>query len=106
MDEPMLEGNAVCWLVQEVFAVEMTTAAGICGSCDAAGPVRAVHGYRATVLDGRAGRRRRPLRQVLDRQRGPTVVVVHSYGGQIGPRLAPTHQTWSHSGKPSTYFAL
>ena len=33
MDELMLDGNAVAGLLQEVFAVEMTTAIG---TCDAA----------------------------------------------------------------------
>jgi len=52
MDEVMLDGNAVAGLLQEVFAVEMTTAVGICGACGAAGPVGAVHVYRGagTVL--------------------------------------------------------
>ncbi len=30
MDELMLDGNAVAGLLQEVFAVEMTTATGTC----------------------------------------------------------------------------
>ena len=52
MDELMLDGNAVAGLLQEVFAVEMTTAVGICGGCGAAGPVGSVHVYRGagTVL--------------------------------------------------------
>ena len=33
MDELMLDGNAVAGLLQEVFAVEMTTAVGTCASC-------------------------------------------------------------------------
>jgi pimeloyl-ACP methyl ester carboxylesterase len=33
------------------------------------------------------------LREVLNRQNGPTIVVGHSYGGQIRPPLAPTHRT-------------
>jgi uncharacterized protein DUF6510 len=51
MDELMLDGNRR-GLLQEVFAVEMTTAVGICGGCGAAGPVGAVHVYRGagTVL--------------------------------------------------------
>ena len=36
MDELMLDGNAVAGMLQEVFAVEMTTAIGTCGSCGAA----------------------------------------------------------------------
>ncbi len=35
MDELMLDGNAVAGLLQEVFAVEMTTAIGTCRNCDA-----------------------------------------------------------------------
>jgi hypothetical protein len=33
MDAPMLDGNAVAGLLQEVFAVEMTTAIGTCKTC-------------------------------------------------------------------------
>ena len=43
MDELMLDGNAIAGLLQEVFAVEMTTAIGTCGRCGAAGPAGAVH---------------------------------------------------------------
>jgi hypothetical protein len=41
----MLDGNAVAGLLQEVFAVEMTTALGACGTCGATEPVGAVHVY-------------------------------------------------------------
>jgi Zn finger protein HypA/HybF involved in hydrogenase expression len=52
MDELMLDGNAVAGLLQEVFAVDMTTAIGTCGECGKAGPVGAAHVYRGagTVL--------------------------------------------------------
>jgi hypothetical protein len=52
MDELMLDGNAIAGLLQEVFAVEMTTSIGTCGGCGTAGPVGAVHVYRGagTVL--------------------------------------------------------
>ena len=52
MDALMLDGNAVAGLLQEAFAVEMTTAVGTCASFGAAGPVGAVHVYRGagTVL--------------------------------------------------------
>jgi hypothetical protein len=52
MDELMLDGNAIAGLLQEVFAVEMTTAIGTCGDCGTAGPVGAAHVYRGagTVL--------------------------------------------------------
>ena len=39
MGELMLDGNAIAGLLQEVFAVEMTTAIGTCGGCGAAAPV-------------------------------------------------------------------
>ena len=50
MDELMLDGNAVAGLLQEVFAVEMTTAVGTCGACGKAGPVGAVHVYRGAGI--------------------------------------------------------
>jgi Zn finger protein HypA/HybF involved in hydrogenase expression len=52
MDELMLDGNAVAGLLQEVFAVEMTTAVGTCAGCGTPGPVGAAHVYRSagTVL--------------------------------------------------------
>jgi Zn finger protein HypA/HybF involved in hydrogenase expression len=46
MDELMLDGNAIAGLLQEVFAVEMTTALGTCGQCGAADAVGASHVYR------------------------------------------------------------
>ena len=50
MDELMLDGNAVAGLLQEVFAVEMTTAIGTCGNCGAAGPIGALHVYRGAGI--------------------------------------------------------
>ena len=52
MDELMLDGNAVAGLLQEVFAVEMTTSVGVCDGCGAADEVGAVRVYRGagTVL--------------------------------------------------------
>ncbi len=52
MDELMLDGNAIAGLLQEVFAVEMTTAIETCGGCGASDAVGAVHVYRGagTVL--------------------------------------------------------
>ncbi len=50
MGELMLDGNAIAGLLQEVFAVEMTTAIGTCGGCGAAGPVRTVHLYRGAGI--------------------------------------------------------
>jgi Family of unknown function (DUF6510) len=46
MDALMLDGNAVAGLLQEVFAVEMTTALETCGGCGATEPIGAVHVYR------------------------------------------------------------
>jgi hypothetical protein len=52
MDALMLDGNAVAGLLQEVFAVEMTTAVGTCAGCGAVDAVGAVRVYRGagTVL--------------------------------------------------------
>ena len=46
MDALMLDGNAIAGLLQEVFAVEMTTAVGACGACGATEAVGAVHVFR------------------------------------------------------------
>ena len=46
MDALMLDGNAVAGLLQEVFAVEMTTAIGTCAACGAQCAVGAVHVFR------------------------------------------------------------
>jgi hypothetical protein len=46
MDALMLDGNAIAGLLQEVFAVEMTTALGTCANCGATEPVGAVRVYR------------------------------------------------------------
>jgi ribosomal protein S27E len=46
MDALMLDGNAVAGLLQEVFAVEMTTAMETCDGCGSTAPVGAVHVYR------------------------------------------------------------
>ena len=52
MDELMLDGNAVAGLLQEVFAVEVTTSFGTCDGCGAVDEVGAVRVYRGagTVL--------------------------------------------------------
>jgi Zn finger protein HypA/HybF involved in hydrogenase expression len=39
MDASMLDGNAVAGLLQEAFAVEMTTASATCNGCGATGEV-------------------------------------------------------------------
>jgi hypothetical protein len=40
-----LDGNAAAGLLSEVFAAEMTTAVGTCGSCGKSGPLGATHVY-------------------------------------------------------------
>ena len=46
MDALMLDGNAIAGLLQEVFAVEATTAIGTCATCGAAEAIGATHVYR------------------------------------------------------------
>lgn len=50
MDSLMLDGNGVAGLLQQVFAVEMTTALGTCGNCDATGALGATHVYRGAGI--------------------------------------------------------
>jgi hypothetical protein len=50
MNELMLDGNAVAGLLQEVFAVEMTTAIGTCDGCGASEPVGAVHVFQGAGI--------------------------------------------------------
>jgi hypothetical protein len=50
MDALMLDGNAVAGLLQEVFAVEMTTAVGTCGNCGAREPLGATHVFRGAGI--------------------------------------------------------
>ncbi|MGY1710900.1 DUF6510 family protein [Geodermatophilus sp. SYSU D00758] len=46
MDEAMLDGNAVAGLLQDVFAVETTTAIATCAGCGAPSPMGATQVYR------------------------------------------------------------
>jgi len=46
----MLDGNAVAGLLQEAFAVEMTTAIGMCGNCGAKEAVGAIHVFRGAGI--------------------------------------------------------
>jgi Family of unknown function (DUF6510) len=46
MDARMVDGNAVAGVLQEVFAVEITTAVGTCAGCGAAEQVGAAHVFR------------------------------------------------------------
>jgi hypothetical protein len=50
MDALMLDGNAVAGLLQEVFAVEMTTAIGSCNGCGARNAVGATHVFRGAGI--------------------------------------------------------
>ena len=50
MDALTVDGNAIAGLLQEVFAVEMTTALGTCGNCSATEPVGAAHVYRGAGI--------------------------------------------------------
>jgi hypothetical protein len=50
MDELMLDGNAVAGVLQEVFAVEMTTAIGTCADCGAVESIGALHVYRGAGI--------------------------------------------------------
>ena len=46
MNRMMLDVNAIAGLLQEVIAVEMTTAIGTCDGCGEAEPVGAAHVFR------------------------------------------------------------
>jgi Zn finger protein HypA/HybF involved in hydrogenase expression len=46
----MVDGNAVAGLLQEVFAVEVTTMMGVCDTCGAAEPVGALHVFRGAGI--------------------------------------------------------
>ena len=50
MDELMLDGNAVAGLLQEVFAVEMTTAIATCDGCGAAEAIGATKVFRGAGI--------------------------------------------------------
>ena len=50
MDPRMLDGNAVAGTLQEVFAVEITTAVGTCDGCGATEPVGAIHVFEGAGL--------------------------------------------------------
>jgi Zn finger protein HypA/HybF involved in hydrogenase expression len=50
MDALMLDGNAVAGLLQEVFAVEMTTAIGTCDKCGESDAVGALHVFRGAGI--------------------------------------------------------
>ena len=50
MDARMVDGNAIAGLLQEVFAVEMTTAVGTCSNCGATEALGAVHVFRGAGI--------------------------------------------------------
>jgi Family of unknown function (DUF6510) len=50
MSDLMLDGNAAAGVLKEIFAVEMTTAVGMCDNCGAAGEVGRVQLYRGAGL--------------------------------------------------------
>lgn len=50
MNDLMLDGNAVAGLLREVFAVEMTTALGVCGGCGAIEAVGRVRVFRGAGI--------------------------------------------------------
>lgn len=50
MDALMLDGNAVAGLMQEIFAVEMTTAAGTCDGCGAVDEVGAARVFQGAGI--------------------------------------------------------
>ena len=50
MDSLMLDGNAVAGLLQEVFAVEITTATGTCAACGASEAVGALRVFRGAGI--------------------------------------------------------
>jgi Family of unknown function (DUF6510) len=50
MDALMLDGNAVAGLLQDIFALEMTTALGTCAGCGATDAVGALHVYRGAGI--------------------------------------------------------
>jgi hypothetical protein len=65
MDELMLDGNAVAGLLQEVFAVEMTTAIGTCNGCGAAEAVGAIHVFRGAGVVLRCPHCNNPLIKIV-----------------------------------------
>ena len=65
MDELMLDGNAVAGLLQEVFAVEMTTVIGTCDGCGAVEAVGAIHVFRGAGVVLRCPHCNNPLIKIV-----------------------------------------
>ena len=93
MDALMLDGNAVAGLLQEVFAVEMTTAIGTCNACGATNEVGALHVFRGAGIvmrcphcDKRPRDDRRGRSTHVDRLRGSPHPAGHRLAGLAGRR--------------------
>jgi hypothetical protein len=56
VDRLMLDGNAIAGLLQEVFAVEMTTAIVTCDECGSTDAVAATHVFRGAGIAMRCRR--------------------------------------------------
>jgi hypothetical protein len=65
MDALMLDGNAVAGLLQEVFAVEMTTAIGTCNACGAPEAVGALYVFRGAGIVMRCPHCDNPLVRIV-----------------------------------------
>jgi hypothetical protein len=108
MDELMLDGNAIGGLLQEVFAVEMTTAVGTCGDCGAPGPVGAVRVYRGAGIVLRCPQCSNTLAKIV---KGDSRVWIDLTGIRVleltvrttpSPALGADQPNWSSNGRPST----
>lgn len=73
MDALMLDGNAVAGLLEEVFAVEMTTAVATCDGCSAAEAVGATHVFLGAGIVLRCPNCGSPLMKIV--RDGPRVWV-------------------------------
>jgi hypothetical protein len=65
MDALMLDGNAVAGLLQEVFALEMTSAIGTCANCGRAEAVGATHVFRGAGIVLRCSACDNPLVKIV-----------------------------------------
>jgi Family of unknown function (DUF6510) len=65
MEALMLDGNAVGGLLQEIFAVEMTTARGTCNGCGAVDAVGAVHVFQGAGIVLRCPSCQAPLVKIV-----------------------------------------
>ena len=65
MDAEMLDGNAIAGLLQEVFAVEVTSAIGTCAACGADEAMGATHVYRGAGVVMRCPHCDNPLVKIV-----------------------------------------